>query len=81
VYRPGVHVVVDGVDQMAAGRYRTRGPVGDTGPCAYARLSGLDGEAADVIAERAVAGPATLRVRPTDAGVTLEGPCLWIPEP
>ena len=81
VYRPGVHVVGDGVDEMSAGRYRTRGPVGDGAPCAYARLSGLDGRAADVIAERAVTGPATLRVRPTDAGVTLAGPCLWIPEP
>lgn len=81
VYRPGVHVVGDGVDEMSAGRYRTRGPVGDAGPCTYARLSGLEGRAADVITERAVAGPTTLRVRPSDAAVTLEGPCLWIAEP
>ncbi|PVZ04561.1 hypothetical protein [Actinomycetospora cinnamomea] len=76
VYQPGVHVVGDEPDEMSAGRYVTSGPPGDAS-CATVRISGFDGRPQDVIAEREVDGPATLRVVRADAGVVLEGPCTW----
>jgi hypothetical protein len=81
VFEAGIHAVGEGADQIAAGRYRTAGPGAGADPCIAARLSGLGGRASDVITAHAVDGPATLRVRDADAGVALEGPCLWTPAP
>ncbi|PVZ04584.1 hypothetical protein [Actinomycetospora cinnamomea] len=81
VFESGVHAVGDGTDQIAAGRYTTAGPGAGADPCVVARLSGLGGRTDDVITAHAVDGPATLRVRDADAGVALQGPCLWTPAP
>ena len=76
VYGAGVHRVGDAASAMSAGRYVTAGP-DDDATCRVARLSGFGGSAEDVVAERDVEGPTTLRVIRADAGVVLEGPCTW----
>ncbi|WP_285653729.1 hypothetical protein [Actinomycetospora sp. NBRC 106375] len=81
VFRPGVHVVGDGPWQMPAGVYATSGPTGAATSCSYVRLLGFDGSAGAVAGQRTVAGPASMHLRPGDAGVVLEGPCDWAPRP
>lgn len=62
-----------GVD-IRPGAYRTSG----SDSCSWARLRGLGGTAADIIATSSAAGPQVVQIAPTDAAFQTQGCPTWM---
>lgn len=77
-FKDGTYEVGSGAGQVKPGKYRTTAPAAGLG-CYWARLKGLSGDFADLIANGNIAAgaPAVVTIAKTDKGFEASGGCEW----